>query len=167
MKNYLKISFALLLLANFSFAQDKAVHYETLQKHLPTEINGYTLQGEPEGSNLDMNGMSYSMASKEYSNGDSKLKIAIVDYKGAAAMFQTSTMAWANSMAYEDAHQKAKSVTIDGMNGWYSYDKDNKEIQLLTASKERYLVTISISNTTNEELAETILKKLKIDTLPN
>ncbi|MEP2771149.1 MAG: hypothetical protein ABJH05_03305 [Fulvivirga sp.] len=167
MKKYLKILIPFLFLATFSIAQEKAVHYETLQKHLPSAVNGFSVQGEPEGSNLDMNGMSYSMASKKYSKGDSKLNIAIVDYKGAAAMFQTSTMAWANSMAYEDAHQKAKSITIDGMNGWFSYNKDNKEIQLLIASKERYLVTISISNATDEDLAESILKKLNIGSLPN
>ncbi|GAA0892438.1 hypothetical protein GCM10009122_21170 [Fulvivirga kasyanovii] len=157
---------ALLLFSTVAYAQDKAVHYKELQKHLPESLAGFTAEGDPDGNMFEMNDMSYSSAMREYSKGDSYLTVTIMDYKGAASMYQGSTMAWNNSMSYEDEEQKAHSVSINGMNGWFSYDKSNKETTLLLGINGRYLVTINITENEDEDLAENIAKTLNLNGLP-
>lgn len=147
-------------------AQDKAVHYKELQKHLPESLAGFTAEGDPDGNMFEMNEMSYSSATREYRNGDSWLTITIMDYKGAASMYQGSTMAWSNGMSYEDEEQKAHSISIDGMNGWLSYDKSNKETSLFLGINERYLVTLNITENDDEGLAEKIANSLNLKALP-
>ena len=149
-----RILICLLLLAGTALhAQDKAVHYKELQKHLPESVSGFVAEGDPSGNMFEMNDMSYSSAVREYKKGDSWLTITIMDYQGAASMYQASTMAWANSMSYEDEEQKAHSVTVDGVNGWFSYNKSNQETLLILGVSGRYLITINITDNSDENLA--------------
>ncbi|MBL6449767.1 hypothetical protein JMN32_25880 [Fulvivirga sp. 29W222] len=157
---------ALLLLGAAVQAQNKAVHYKELQKHLPASLAGFSAESAPEGNMFEMNEMSYSSAMREYSKGNSWLTITIMDYKGAAEMYEGSTMAWNNSMSYEDDQQKAHSVSINGMNGWFSYDKHNQESTLILGINGRYLITINITENADESLAEKVSKDLDLDSLP-
>lgn len=159
----------LILLCGMGFTalgQSKVIHYKELQKHLPQELLGYTAEGDPQGNMFEMNDMSYSSALQEYTKGESTLSITIMDYQGAASMYQASTMAWANGMSYEDDEQKAHGITIDNMNGWLSYNKVDQETQLIMGCKDRYLVTINITNNSNEDLAKDVFNALKLSDLP-
>lgn len=147
-------------------SQHKAIHYKELQKHLPGEIMGFISEGDPMGNMFDMNDMSYSSAAREYTKGDSYLTVTIVDYVGASNMYQASTMAWAGNMSYEDDEQKASSITVDGMPGWFSYNKIDKEAQLVLGYKDRYLITVVLSDAEDEELVKTIAEKLSLSNLP-
>ena len=148
------------------FGQDKAIDYKELQKKLPDNINGYAVDGDPDGSSFEMNGMSYSTASKSYKKGDAELTIMIADYRGAASIYQASTIAWANGMSYEDDHQEAHGVSIEGSNGWFTLNKDENRAQLIVAYKNRYLVTIDASDTSDEGFVKAILQKLDLGSLP-
>lgn len=156
----------LLMCGTAVYAQEKAIHYKELQKHLPESLAGFTAEGDADGNMFETNEMSYSSATREYSKGDSWLTITIMDYKGAASMYQGSTMAWSNGMSYEDEEQKAHGVSIDGMNGWFSYDKSGKESSLILGINERYLVTVNITENDDEGLAEKIASSLDLKNLP-
>ncbi|ELR72975.1 hypothetical protein C900_00477 [Fulvivirga imtechensis AK7] len=160
---YLTLQLSIVFLAQ---SQNKALHYKELQKHLPTEIMGYASEGDPMGNMFDMNDMSYSSAVREYAKGDSYLTVAIIDYIGASNMYQASTMAWAGNMSYEDDEQKASSITVDGMPGWFSYNKIDKEAQLILGYKDRYLITVSLTDTDDEDIVKTIVQKLGLSKLP-
>lgn len=165
MKKILTLSL-LLSIAFLANGQGKAIHYKDLQKHLPSEILGFISEDEPEGNMFEMNELSYSSASRSYSMGGSYLEITIMDYTNAAAMYQTSTMAWAGNMSYEDDEQKASSITVDGVPGWYTYNKVGKEAQLLLGYKDRYLISITHSETDDEDTVKEIAKKLNLTSLP-
>ncbi|UII34389.1 hypothetical protein LVD17_11270 [Fulvivirga ulvae] len=160
------LNLIILLSGTVLYAQDKAVHYKELQKHLPESLAGFTAEGDPDGNMFEMNEMSYSSAMREYSKGDSFLTITIMDYRGAASIYQGTTMAWTGNMAYEDEEQKAHSVTINGMNGWFSYNKADKESTLILGINGRYLITINITDNEDEDLAEEISRALNLKSLP-
>lgn len=155
-----------LCLVALAQSQDKAIHYKELQKHLPVELFDFVSEDDPEGNMFEMNELSYSSASREYVKGESYLTISILDYKSASALYQASTMAWAGNMAYEDDEQKASSVTVDGMTGWLSYNKIDRESQLIIGCKERYLITILHSEAEDEGFVKKVVEKLNLNSLP-
>lgn len=159
-------STALLLISVISgLAQEKAINYKELQKVLPSSIMGYTPVGDPDGSTFEMNEMSYSTAAQDYESGDSELSISIHDYQGASAMYTSTTMAWGMGMSYEDDEQSAKGVDIDGAQGWHVYQKEDHSSELMIGYKERYLITIVVSEADKDKAID-IFKKLDLSKLP-
>ena len=157
---------ALVLISVISgVSQEKAVNYKELQKMLPSSISGYSPAGDPDGSSFEMNGMSYSTAVQDYENGESELTISIHDYQGAEAMYSTATMAWSMGMSFEDDEQSAKGVNIDGAQGWHVYQKEDRTSELMVGYKERYLITIVVTESDKEKAIE-IFKKLDLSKLP-
>ena len=60
-----------------------AMPYKDLQAYLP-QINGYSNQGGPKGSQMNVPGMgSWSQAEQEYENGDKRITVSIFDYNSA------------------------------------------------------------------------------------
>ncbi len=160
------ISTALILISVISgLAQEKAINYKELQKMLPASIMGYSPVGDPDGSSFEMNGMSYSTAVQDYENGDSELTISVHDYQGAAAMYSSTTMAWGMGMSFEDDEQSANGVDINGSKGWHVYQKEDHVSELMVGHKDRYLITIVVSESDKEKAVE-IFKKLDLSKLP-
>jgi len=162
---YLLFALFVFFLSNVS-AQDKAINYKELQNLLPSSLNGYALDDDKDGANFDMNGMSYSMAAGRYIKGESNLTVTLMDYKGAAALYQASTMAWTSGMSYEDDNQKAQGVTFDGFSGWEVIEKNSNTAQLIVGYKERYLITVEITEVSSADLNRAIVKSLKLSSLP-
>ena len=160
------ISTTLILISVISgLAQEKAINYKELQKMLPTSIMGYTLVDDPNGSSFEMNGMSYSTAVQDYESGDSELTISLIDYQGAAAMYSSTTMAWGMGMSFENDEQSAKGVDINGSKGWHVYQKEDHTSELMVGHKERYLITIVVTESDKEKAVE-VFKKLDLSKLP-
>jgi hypothetical protein len=146
-------------------SQEKAINYKELQKMLPSSIMGYSPSGDPDGSSFEMNGMSYSTAVQDYESGDSELTISLFDYQGAAAMYSSTTMAWGMGMSFEDDEQSAKGVDINGSKGWHVYQKEDHTSELMVGHKDRYLITIVVTEADQEKAIE-IFKKLDLSKLP-
>ncbi|PLX06913.1 MAG: hypothetical protein C0594_06525, partial [Marinilabiliales bacterium] len=72
-----------------------AMHYEELQKYLPTEIDGYTA-GKPKGGTITMQGMSYSSAEITFSKeGAGDIDVVLLDYNAAVSLYTAATAMWA------------------------------------------------------------------------
>ena len=122
--------------------QDKAVDYKTLQEKIPSSIKGYSQDGDPDGMNMDMNGMSWSSATRQFINGDKSLTITIIDYHGAVNMYNGFAMAWGNSMHFENDESIGGTTTVDGFMGVENYDKRDKSSSLVLGVHDRYYVSI-------------------------
>ncbi len=150
---------------SITFAQDKAINYKELQKYLPSEIMGYSPSNDVDGNSFEMNGMSYSTAVQDYKKGNSKLTISIIDYHGATNLYTAATMAWSMGMSYEDDDKKAGGIEIDDFKGWHVYEKKEKASELVLAFKERYIITIVVTDV-SEGFSKSILKASELDRLP-
>lgn len=161
----LVLTFLLLSFGMIGVAQEKALNYKELQKVLPSSINGYNLSGDIDGSSFEMNDMSYSVASASYEKGDSELNISIMDYQGAKTLYMSASMAWSAGMKYEDDEQEAHGVDYENAKGWLVNGKVDNTSELVLGYKERYIITISITETSNNT-AESIYKSLNLKSLP-
>ncbi len=153
-----------LFVASFLYAQDKAVDYKTLQAKIPSSIKGYSQKGDADGMNMDMNGMSWSSATKKFSKGEKSLTVTIIDYQGASAMYTGFAMAWGNTMHFEDESSIAGTTTVDGFKGMENYDKKDKSSTLVLGVHDRYYVSIEADENLN--FVKSVVSSLKLSSLP-
>jgi len=153
-----------LLIASLAYGQDKAIDYKTLLDKIPESIKGYSQDGDPDGMNMDMNGMAWASATRNFSNGDKNMSITIVDYHGAASMYTGFAMAWGNSMHFENESSIAGTTTVDGFPGVENYDKKEKSSSLILGVNERYYLSIQVDE--DLDFAKSIVSTLKLSSLP-
>ncbi|MDN5201992.1 hypothetical protein QQ008_11480 [Fulvivirgaceae bacterium BMA10] len=166
MSKNLSMLFCAFFIAGICTAQDKkALDYKELQNKLPSSIKGYTQEGDADGGSMEMNGQSWSMASKSYKNGNKKMDISIIDYHTALAIFTQSTVIWNSAMSFENDDEKVGTTTVDGFNGWEQYDKKDNSSTLAFGVHDRYLVTIELSDE-NVNFAKSVATELGLGGLP-
>jgi len=152
--------------ASIVCAQDKtALPFAELLKIIPSSIDGFSVTGKPDGMNMTMAGMSYSMATKEFTKGEQKLTITVNDFIGYLSMYEAS-FGMADGFSYEDADTKTYSETVDGVKSVVSIDKSENSATIISGYKDRYLIIIEMYGTSNEDEAKVILKKINLDDLP-
>lgn len=88
-----------------------------------------------------------------------------MDYQGAQTLYMSASMAWSAGMKYEDDEQEAHGVEYENAKGWLVNGKVDNTSELVLGYKERYIITISITETSNNS-AESIYKSLNLNSLP-
>lgn len=119
-----------------------AIPYKDLQGYLPAEVAGYQKAGDPDGSMMNMSGMSYSSCSQEYKAGPEDnpktLKVTIVDYNGAADMYVASTGLLATGFSMEDDQQRIQGIDL-GI-------KDVKALETIQKKDHHATITVGVAN---------------------
>ncbi|MDW3192206.1 MAG: hypothetical protein R8G66_07570 [Cytophagales bacterium] len=126
-----------------SIDMGNSIPFRTLINILPESTQGYQREGKPEGSTMKMQGVAYSMAQKSYSNGSKDLEITLYDYLGAESYAMAMT---SGQYEYESTEGYSKSIVIDSMNGWITYDNSSKESNLMLFKDGRFWVMVSGEN---------------------
>ncbi len=139
----------------------ESIHFNTLINMLPERTQGFTRQGKPEGARYTTGGSSFSTGSKTYQKGDREMTITLNDYLGAEYLASAQT---AQQFEYESTDGYAKSVEIDGIPGWISYDYESKEGTLLLFKDNRFYATVQAYDTSEEEL-KAIAKDINLSRL--
>jgi hypothetical protein len=144
-----------------------AIHCKELQKYLPTEIKGFTREGEMEGGSINMEDMSYSSASQRYRKGDSNLTISLMDYNNAVDMNEGLAGAWATGMSYEDDNQRTNGVSLvnNKVKGVESFAKKDRRCELMAGISGRFYLQITVNNTDNPSLCKEIAEEMDLRAL--
>ncbi len=139
-----------------------SVDFRVLMNMLPERTQGFSREGKPQGARYSTQGVSYSTATKSYVNGDREMNITLNDYHGAEFIASAQS---AQQFEYESTDGYAKSIEVDGIPGWISYDYNDKRGTLFLYLAERFYTTVSADNTSEEELkgaaADVRLSRLK------
>ncbi len=162
-----KLLIILLFCATIVSAQDKvtALPFAELLKIIPSEIGGFSVVGEPDGVNMTMNEMSYSIANKKFEKGEQSLVVTINDFNAYESMYQASFGA-ANGFAYEDSNTKTYFETVGDIKSIISVDKKGKKASIMAGYKDRYLIVIEVTGTMSEDFVKSVLKKINLNDLP-
>lgn len=144
-----------------------AMNYKELQVYLPAEISGYTKEGEPTGSTMNMTGMSYSVGEQTYSNGDNYIKVNIMDYNGAYGMYAGAVAIYGAGFSMEDDEQKMQGIDLgmEDVKGWEVLMKKENRASLVVGIGERFLVSIEANNQKDTEKVKSVVKSLQLDKL--
>ncbi len=143
----------------------KAMNYEELIKYLPQSVTGYTKE-EPKGESVEMNGMSFSSAEVRFTKGNDDIKVTLLDYNAAMAMYSMATAMWASGFKIDNSEETSQSISIDeNVNGWETIKKKSKDASLIVGVNDRFLLTIEGGNQKNLDLFKEIAKGMELKKL--
>lgn len=144
-----------------------AMPHAELQKLLPASVEGYEKSGAPEGESINLAGASYSTASQNYKKGDQYLKMNLVDYNGAYALYGMATAFMASGFSSENADEKMGGIDLGvaDARGWEIIKKKEKKATISVGVAGRFFVTAEADNQENSELLKTAVKSINLSKL--
>lgn len=132
----------------------KVLSYKELQEYLPEEIDGYK-GGELDGSSMSMSGMTYSVASRDYTKGEETFSVQIMDYSNAMALY-TAAMATMN-MSFENDEEYVRSISInDNMKGFEQFNKIDNDAAITIGISNRFYLHINAENQKDTDFVKSI-----------
>ncbi|MCF8367989.1 MAG: hypothetical protein K9G76_03030 [Bacteroidales bacterium] len=167
MKTLKTIFFSLMLTTALQLvAQNEVMPYQDLQTYLPTSVPDYEA-GEPGGSSMNMQNMSFSSADIIFTNSNGEeLRITLLDYSASMMMYQAATAVWSTEMSFEDDESIAKSVKwSEKIAGWEEYRKKDKEAKLFLGISERFFLSIEATGQSNMDFVKNVAKSMPLDKL--
>lgn len=142
-----------------------AMPYAELQKFLP-KIDGYTIEGDPNGATVNMGAVSYSSSEAKYKKGENWVKVSIIDYNQAYAMYSAATAMWAMGMSVDTPDEKAGGIKFgDDVGGWEVFQKKNKKAAVTLGVGSRFWVNIEADNQENTEFVKSVAKSIDLSKL--
>ena len=116
---------------------------KTLVTFLPT-ISGYTLQGEAETVEMEMQGAKYSTATGTFHNGDKAIGVTIADYNYIESL--SASYAAMPKMSVETNDESFKTDKFSGFPGWISWKKKDNDGSVVVVINDRVYVVVDVSN---------------------
>ncbi|MCX6140469.1 MAG: hypothetical protein NTX15_06525 [Candidatus Kapabacteria bacterium] len=144
-----------------------SISTDELKKFLPGDIDGYTAS-EPETQSMDMEGLSWSVASKEWKKVDgSTLKVTITDYNATEAMWGAATIMFAMKWSTDNATETSKTIQTDDqfINGHMRYGKQDKSATVTFGLGGRFVLQVDGSNQSSADFARSIAERVDMKKL--
>lgn len=144
-----------------------AIPYKDLQAFLP-EIAGYSKDGGPKGSQMDIPGMgSLSETEQAYVNGDKRISIKIVDYNAAWQTFQGMTAIYGMGFSTEDDTKKQSHSDL-GLKNVYAYQtsyKTEPKSELIIIANDRFMISLNSDGENSESFLKDVAKQMNLGKL--
>ena len=144
-----------------------AIPYKDLEAYLP-EISGYTKDGEPKGSQMNMPGMgSWSQAEQAYKNGDKTIRLQIMDYNAAYQAFAGVTAVYKMGFSQEDDQRKQGSADlgIKDVSAYESIYKKEQRGELTVIAGERFFIQLNSDGSNDPAILYDAAKSIKLSDL--
>ena len=124
-------------------AAGPVVEFKLLLPVFPKPPEGW--KADPaEGSTDDLGETQITTAHRDYSKGDGDkvptTSISIIDSAASPEYLETTTAAWTSNTSDEDGY--TKSLTIEGMPGFETFENDGKHGTLWLVVAKRYILQV-------------------------
>jgi hypothetical protein len=139
-----------------------AMPYKDLEAFLP-EISGYTKNGGPKGSSMNMPGMgSWSQTEQRYENGEKRIKVEIMDYNASQSGWTFITAAYRMGFSSEDDNKKTGPVDLgmSNVNGYETVYKQRQDAELVLVAGDRFLVKLNSDGSNDIDLLKSVAKDI-------
>jgi hypothetical protein len=136
--------------ANSNKPMGPPIKSTALADYLP-KLSGYDMKN-PEHVDMNVAGMSYSMAKADYTMGDNKVTVTIFDYNHQAGLAAAYSM-FLNNYSMETDEEKVNSEQINGFPGWVDlHKKDNRGTVGIVVGNRIYVVIESSNAKSTDDL---------------
>ena len=144
-----------------------ALPYKELETYLP-EINGYSKDGGPKGSQMNVYGMgAWSQAEQAYINGDNRVSVKIFDYNSAQQAFMGMTAMFGMGFSSEDDNKKQAPADL-GVKNVAAYEtlyKTEKKAEMVLVAGDRFIINIESNGVGDEDFIRSIAKSINLSDL--
>lgn len=143
-----------------------AMPYAELMKYLPQSLDGYK-RGEPDGASMNMPGTSYSSADVTFTNDKGEdVKVTIIDYNQAYALYTGATAMWAMGMSIDTPDEKAQGVKFENnIAGWEQFRKKSGDATVTLGVGYRFWVQVEADNQKDTEWVKSVAKMVDLNKL--
>ncbi|MBX9851509.1 MAG: hypothetical protein K2X86_07090 [Cytophagaceae bacterium] len=137
-----------------------ALSLTELKKFLPTTISGFKPVGELITKEEKETGNSWTSVEQLYVNGNKRLKINIVDYNAAYGLYAGAKAVFDTRV--DNIEEKSAPVALRGntIQGWESINYLSSEATLIAASKDRFIITLMLTNQEDSDQLKVFFEKL-------
>jgi len=136
-----------------------AIKSSTLSNFLP-KLSGYEMKN-PEHVDMNMNGMNWSSAKSDYTQGDNHVSITIFDYNHQMGMAAAYTM-FLNGYNIETDDEITRSDKIGGYPGWISWKKKQNNGSVGIVLADRIFVVVESSKIGSIDELKAIAEKIDL-----
>jgi len=144
-----------------------SLNYRDLQRYLPKKVDGFTPIGEPTGESVNMRGLSYSTCGQIYTKGDQRLKVLLVDYNGANALYSGATAVMSAGFSQEDEEQLMRGcdLGVADVKGWETLEKKEHNASVALGVGDRFFVTVESNKQDDTEFVKQVARNIDLNGL--
>ena len=137
-----------------------ALSLTELKKLLPPTISGFKPVGELITKEENETGNSWTSVEQWYEKGNERLKINIIDYNAAYGLYAGAKAVFDTKV--ESKEEKSSPVALRGntTQGWESINYLSHEATLIAASKDRFIITLVLTNQKDSDQLKVFFEKL-------
>ncbi|RTQ49560.1 hypothetical protein EJV47_12100 [Hymenobacter gummosus] len=141
--------------------------YAELQKFLPPRIEGFVREGQPQGESVQMGGISYSTCEQRYRRGQQHLKVQVVDYNGAQALFAGATALMNDNIWQESDEQLMRgcNLGLPGVRGYETMQKMEHRAAVALGVGDRFFVSVESTGQDDTRLVKAVAQTLDLHAL--
>lgn len=143
-----------------------AVNFQKLIDMLPKDISGFE-SGEPKGESINAYGLSYSNAECEYIKGESRIRIQLIDYNQAGALFGSYASIWNAGFERQSSEgfEKSYNPEIEDVYGWEKFNKASKNAELTLGVGYRFILVLNAEGVEGTDILKSIAGKMPLKEL--
>ncbi|GAB2964285.1 hypothetical protein GCM10027048_37110 [Hymenobacter coalescens] len=150
--------------ARVSRGDTTSLHYEALEKFLPVSVAGFVREGGPQGESVQMGGISYSTCEQYYRKGSQRLKVQLVDYNGAEALFAGATALMSADIWHESDEQLMRGcdLGLPGVRGYETVQKMEHRAAVALGVGDRFFVSVESTGQEDTKLVKAVARTLDL-----
>ena len=143
-----------------------ALPYKELETYLPASISGYTAAA-PEGESMKTSGMSFSTATRKYTQGDNSVEVKLIDYNGAHTLFQGVSAIFGMGMESENDETLTRTspMKLEGTRAMETLNKKDGDAELSLVAGDRFMMSIKATHQKDFALVESVAQQLDFSKL--
>lgn len=144
-----------------------SLHYRELAKFLPARVAGFERGGEPRGESVNLGGVSYSTCEQYYRKGHLRLKVQLVDYNGAPALYAGATALMSSGISQESDEQLMQGcdIGVPRVRGYETLQKKESRAAVALGVGDRFFVSVESSGQHDTRLVKKVARKLDLKRL--
>lgn len=144
-----------------------SLNYKDLQRYLPGSIDGFLPVGKPEGESINMGGISYSTCEQTYEKGNQHLKVQLVDYNGANALYAGATAMMSAGFSQENDEELMRGCDLGVANvkGWETLQKKDHKASVALGVGDRFFVAVESDNQQDTEFVKQVARNMDLQAL--
>lgn len=145
-------------------ADTVSLHYEVLQQFLPTQVAGFSREGQPQGESVQLGGISYSTCEQHYRKGAQRLKVQLVDYNGAQALYAGATALMSADIWQESDEQLMRGcdLGLPGVRGYETVQKLERRAAVALGVGGRFFVSVESTGQEDTRLVKSVARTLDL-----
>jgi hypothetical protein len=141
--------------------------YKELEHYLPASIAGFEAVGEPKGESVSMNGVGYSTCEQRYAKGGQHLKVQLMDYNGANALYAGATAMMSAGFSQENDEQLMRGCDLGVANvrGWETLQKKERRASVALGVGDRFFVAVESDGQDDTDFVKQVARDIDLNAL--